>query len=117
MTGPWAWVPDFHLDTRCDSSIVKLSGDIQLVKRECRQVEKSFQELFSTLETVSKNLDVKVTQLLEKIEASTSEHTSNLKMVQGDYRHEMNLLEFKYRKFNIRILTEPQRNTNSQHNP
>lgn len=36
-----------------------------------------------------------VTQLLGKIEASTSEHTSNLKMVQGDYRHEMNLLEFK----------------------
>ncbi|XP_040584993.1 protein FAM81B isoform X2 [Mesocricetus auratus] len=45
---------------RCDSSIVKLSGDIQSIRHECRQVEKSIQELFSALETVSKNLDVKV---------------------------------------------------------
>ncbi|KAI2538261.1 FAM81B isoform 2, partial [Pan troglodytes] len=36
-----------------------------------------------------------VMQLLGKIETASSEQTSNLKMVQGDYRHEMNLLEFK----------------------
>nr|XP_048280342.1 protein FAM81B isoform X1 [Myodes glareolus] len=95
---------------RCDSSIVKLSGDIQLIRHECRQVEKSLQELFSALETVSKNLDVKVMQLLGKIEASTSEHTSNLKMVQGDYRHEMNLLEFKFNSLSTNVYEEIENN-------
>ncbi|XP_012577319.1 PREDICTED: protein FAM81B isoform X3 [Condylura cristata] len=80
---------------RCDSSIVKLSGDIYFIRHEHRRVEKTIQELLSALETVSKNLDMKVTQLLGKIEASSSEQASNIKMVQGDYRHEINLLEFK----------------------
>ncbi|XP_030179233.1 protein FAM81B [Lynx canadensis] len=100
---------------RCDSSIVKLSGDIQFIRHEHRKIEKTIQNFMSALETVSKNLDMKLTpfflahpsypvvlnnlevmQLLGKIEASGSEQTSNLKMVQGDYRHEMNLLEFKF---------------------
>ncbi|XP_025779624.1 protein FAM81B [Puma concolor] len=81
---------------RCDSSIVKLSGDIQFIRHEHRKIEKTIQNFMSALETVSKNLDMKVMQLLGKIEASGSEQTSNLKMVQGDYRHEMNLLEFKF---------------------
>lgn len=95
---------------RCDSSIVKLSGDIQLIRHECRQVEKSFQDLFSALETLSKNLDVKVMQLLGKIEASSSEHTSNLKIVQGDYRHEMNLLEFKFSSLSTNVYEEIENN-------
>ncbi|CAO2593150.1 Protein FAM81B, partial [Lemmus lemmus] len=95
---------------RCDSSIVKLSGDIQFIRHECRQVEKSLQELFSALETVSKNVDVKVMQLLGKIEASTSEHTSNLKMVQGDYQHEMNLLEFKFNSLSTNVYEEIENN-------
>ncbi|KAH0505674.1 Protein FAM81B [Microtus ochrogaster] len=95
---------------RCDSSIVKLSGDIQLIRHECRQVEKSFQDLFSALETLSKNLDVKVMQLFGKIEASSSEHTSNLKIVQGDYRHEMNLLEFKFNSLSTNVYEEIENN-------
>ncbi|XP_013205105.1 protein FAM81B [Microtus ochrogaster] len=101
---------DIHLGTRCDSSIVKLSGDIQLIRHECRQVEKSFQDLFSALETLSKNLDVKVMQLFGKIEASSSEHTSNLKIVQGDYRHEMNLLEFKFNSLSTNVYEEIENN-------
>uniref|UniRef100_A0A8C0N7S7 Family with sequence similarity 81 member B n=2 Tax=Canis lupus familiaris TaxID=9615 RepID=A0A8C0N7S7_CANLF len=81
---------------RCDSSIVKLSGDIHFIRHEHRKIEKTIQDFMSALETVSKNLDMKVIQLLGKIEASSSEQISNLKMVQGDYRHEMNLLEFKF---------------------
>ncbi|XP_006867941.1 PREDICTED: protein FAM81B [Chrysochloris asiatica] len=81
---------------RCDSNIVKISGDIHFIRHEYRQIEKATQELMSALETVSKNLDMKVMQLLGKIEASSSEQTSNLKMVQGDYRHEINILEFKF---------------------
>ncbi|XP_027257681.2 protein FAM81B isoform X2 [Cricetulus griseus] len=95
---------------RCDSSIVKLSGDIQFIRHEYRQLEKSVQELFSALETVSKNMDMKVTQLLGKIEASTSEHTSNLKMVQGDNQHEMNLLEYKFNLLSTNVYEEVENN-------
>ncbi|XP_055460014.1 protein FAM81B [Psammomys obesus] len=95
---------------RCDSSIVKLSGDIQCIRQECRQVEKSVQELVSSLHTISKNLDMKVMQLLGKIESSTSEHTSNLKMVQGDYQHEMNLLEFRFNSLSTNLYEEIENN-------
>nr|XP_010947862.1 PREDICTED: protein FAM81B [Camelus bactrianus] len=91
---------------RCDSSIIKLSGDIHFIRHEHQQLEKRIQELMSALETVSKNLDMKVTQLLGKIEASSSEQTSNLKMVQGDYRHEVNLLEFKFNSLSTNVYEE-----------
>ncbi|XP_012577318.1 PREDICTED: protein FAM81B isoform X2 [Condylura cristata] len=91
---------------RCDSSIVKLSGDIYFIRHEHRRVEKTIQELLSALETVSKNLDMKVTQLLGKIEASSSEQASNIKMVQGDYRHEINLLEFKFNSLSNNLCEE-----------
>ncbi|XP_032259440.1 protein FAM81B [Phoca vitulina] len=91
---------------RCDSSIVKLSGDIHFIRHEHQKAEKSIQDFMSALETVSKNLDVKVMQLLGKIEASSSEQTSNLKMVQGDYRHEINLLEFKFNSLSNNLYEE-----------
>ncbi|KAG8504337.1 Protein FAM81B, partial [Galemys pyrenaicus] len=91
---------------RCDSSIVKLSGDIHFIRHEHRRLEKAIQELLSALETVSKNLDMKVTQLLGKIEASISEQTSNLKMVQGDYRHEINLLDLKFNSLSNNLCEE-----------
>ncbi|XP_014399424.1 PREDICTED: protein FAM81B [Myotis brandtii] len=98
---------------RCDASIVKLSGDIHFIRHEYRQIEKTIQELISSLETVSKNLDMKVMQLLGKIEASNSEQTSNLKMVQGDYRLEMNLLEFKLNSLANNLYEEVEKNQKS----
>nr|XP_044989327.1 protein FAM81B [Jaculus jaculus] len=95
---------------RCDSSIVKLSGDIQFIRHEYRQIERAVQELVSALETVSKNLDMKVMQLVGKIDASTSEQTSNLKMVQGDYQHELNLLEFKFNSLSSNVFEELENN-------
>ncbi|XP_059547838.1 protein FAM81B, partial [Myotis daubentonii] len=95
---------------RCDASIVKLSGDIHFIRHEYRQIEKTIQELISSLETVSKNLDMKVMQLLGKIETSNSEQTSNLKMVQGDYRLEMNLLEFKLNSLANNLYEEVEKN-------
>ncbi|XP_055968385.1 protein FAM81B [Sorex fumeus] len=91
---------------RCDSSIMKLSGDIHLIRQEHQQVEKAIQELLAAIETVSKNLDVKVLHLLGKIESSHSEQTSNLKIVQGDYRHEMNLLELKFNALSNNVYEE-----------
>ncbi|KAM5257696.1 protein FAM81B isoform 2-T2 [Hipposideros larvatus] len=95
---------------RCDSSIVKLSGDVHFIRHEHQQIEKTIQELMSALETVSKNLDMKVMQLLGKMEASSSEQISNLKMVQGNYRHEMNLLEFKFNSLSNNLYEEVETN-------
>uniref|UniRef100_H0WP69 Family with sequence similarity 81 member B n=2 Tax=Otolemur garnettii TaxID=30611 RepID=H0WP69_OTOGA len=95
---------------RCDSSIVKLSGDIQLIRYEYRQIDKAIQDLVPAIETVSKNLDMKVMQLLGKIETASSEQTSNLKMVQGDYRHEMDLLEFKFNSLSSNLYEEMDNN-------
>ncbi|XP_016015275.2 protein FAM81B [Rousettus aegyptiacus] len=95
---------------RCDSSIMKLSGDIHFIRHEHQQIEKTIKELVSALEIVSKNLDMKVMQLLGKIEVSNSEQISNLKMVQGDYRHEMNLLEFKFNSLSNNLYEEVENN-------
>ncbi|XP_039731050.1 protein FAM81B, partial [Pteropus medius] len=95
---------------RCDSSIMKLSEDIHFIRHEHQQIEKTIKELVSALEIVSKNLDMKVMQLLGKIEASNSEQISNLKMVQGDYRHEMNLLEFKFNSLSNNLYEEVENN-------
>ncbi|KAM7149411.1 protein FAM81B isoform 2-T2 [Molossus nigricans] len=95
---------------RCDASIVKLSGDINFIRHKYQHIEKTIQELMSSLETVSKNLDTKVIQLLGKIEASSSEQTSNLKMFQGDYRLEMNLLEFKFNSLSNNLYEEVEKN-------
>ncbi|XP_023417189.2 protein FAM81B [Cavia porcellus] len=95
---------------RCDSSIMKLSGDIHIIKQEHRQAEKAIQELASAIEMVSKSLDIKVTQLSGKMEASIFEQTSNLKMVQGDFRQEMNLLEFKFNSLSSRFYEEFENN-------
>ncbi|XP_049625104.1 protein FAM81B [Suncus etruscus] len=91
---------------RCDSSIMKLSSDIHFIRQEHHHVEKSIQELLPAIETVSKNLDVKVIQLLGKIESSNSEQTSNLKIIQGDYRHEMNLLELRFNTLSSNVYEE-----------
>ncbi|XP_033034992.1 protein FAM81B isoform X1 [Trachypithecus francoisi] len=117
---------------RCDSSIVKLSGDIHFFRQEYRQIEKAIQEFMPALETLSKNLDMKVLnhinnilekkknavsklhglvmQLLGKIETASSEQTSKLKTVQGDYRHEMNLLEFKFNSLSSNLYEEVENN-------
>lgn len=62
MFEPIDHATNFLLATRCDSSIVKLSGDVQFIRHEHQKIEKTIQDFVSALETVSKNLDVKVTE-------------------------------------------------------
>ncbi|XP_027694298.1 protein FAM81B [Vombatus ursinus] len=80
---------------RCDASLAKLSGDINVIRHEHQKVEKDIQTLKSILETFSKTIDVKVMQLLGRIDTYGVEQTSNLKAVQGDNHHELSLLNFK----------------------
>ncbi|KAM9095185.1 protein FAM81B isoform X1 [Sarcophilus harrisii] len=81
---------------RCDASLAKLSGDINVIRHEYQKVEKDIQALRSILEAFSKTVDVKVMQLLGRIDSYGMEQTSNLKAVQGDNNHELSLLNFKF---------------------
>ncbi|XP_036597675.1 protein FAM81B isoform X2 [Trichosurus vulpecula] len=80
---------------RCDASLAKLSGDINVIRHEYQKVEKDIQGLKSILQAFSKTVDVKVMQLLGRIDSYCVEQTSNLKAVQGDNNHELSLLNFK----------------------
>uniref|UniRef100_A0A8C3RLP5 Family with sequence similarity 81 member B n=1 Tax=Chelydra serpentina TaxID=8475 RepID=A0A8C3RLP5_CHESE len=80
---------------RCDASIAKLSGDINIIRHEIQRLEKEIGAIRSTSESYANNLEMKVMRLLDKIETSNSEQSSHLKTVQGDQHHELQLLDFK----------------------
>uniref|UniRef100_A0A8C8S911 Family with sequence similarity 81 member B n=1 Tax=Pelusios castaneus TaxID=367368 RepID=A0A8C8S911_9SAUR len=80
---------------RCDASIAKLSGDINIIRHEIQKLEKEIGGIHSTSESYANNLEMKVMRLLDKIETSNSEQSSHLKTVQGDQHHELQLLDFK----------------------
>ncbi|XP_072462205.1 protein FAM81B isoform X2 [Notamacropus eugenii] len=80
---------------RCDASLAKLSGEINVIRHEYQKVDKDIQGLKSILAAFSKTVDLRVTQLLGRIDTYGVEQTSNLKAVQGDNNHELSLLNFK----------------------
>ncbi|XP_042308311.1 protein FAM81B [Sceloporus undulatus] len=80
---------------RCDASIAKLSGDINIIRHEISKLEKEIQTNQSSLENYTNNVEMKVMQLLGKIETSNSEQSSNLKTIQGNQHHELQLLDLK----------------------
>ncbi|XP_075788233.1 protein FAM81B isoform X1 [Pelodiscus sinensis] len=80
---------------RCDASIAKLSGDINIIRHEIQKLEKEIGGVRSISESYANNLEMKVMRLLDKIEISNSEQNSHLKTVQGDQHHELQLLDFK----------------------
>ncbi|XP_060091664.1 protein FAM81B isoform X2 [Heteronotia binoei] len=84
---------------RCDASIAKLSGDTNTIRHEIQKQEREIQAIQSTLENYTNNVEMKVTQLLGKIETSNSEQNSHLKTVQGDHQHELQLLDLKINGF------------------
>ncbi|NWH16744.1 FA81B protein, partial [Grus americana] len=80
---------------RCEASIAKLSGDISIIRHEAQKTDKEIYGLHSALKNCVSDFEKKVMQLLGKIETSNSDHSSNLKTVQGDQHHELQLLDFK----------------------
>uniref|UniRef100_A0A8B9YXF5 Family with sequence similarity 81 member B n=1 Tax=Buteo japonicus TaxID=224669 RepID=A0A8B9YXF5_9AVES len=79
---------------RCEASIAKLSGDISIIRREAQKTDKEVYGLHSALKIYVGDFEKKVMQLLGKIETSNSDQSSNLKTVQGDQHHELQLLDF-----------------------
>ncbi|XP_066459099.1 protein FAM81B [Eleutherodactylus coqui] len=80
---------------RCDASITKLSGDVMTTKAELRAQEKEIHNISAALEAHMKELDMKVIQLIGKMETSISEQSNKAKSAQGEQRHEIQLLDFK----------------------
>ncbi|XP_010009134.1 PREDICTED: LOW QUALITY PROTEIN: protein FAM81B, partial [Nestor notabilis] len=80
---------------RCEASIAKLSGDISIIRHEAQKTDKEIYGLHSTLKNGVADFEKKVMQLLGKIETSNSDQSSNLKTVQGDQHHKLQLLDFK----------------------
>ncbi|KAM9214012.1 protein FAM81B [Leptosomus discolor] len=80
---------------RCEASIAKLSGDISVIRREAQKTDKEIYGLHHALKNCVGDFEKKVMQLLGKIETSNSDQSSNLKTVQGDQHHELQLLDFK----------------------
>ncbi|CAN0304516.1 unnamed protein product [Bubo scandiacus] len=81
--------------TRCEASVAKLAADISVIRREAQKTDKEVYGLHSALKNCAADFEKKVMQLLGKIEASNSDQSSNLKAVQGDQHHELQLLDFK----------------------
>ncbi|KAF7250657.1 Protein FAM81B [Varanus komodoensis] len=80
---------------RCDASIAKLSGDVNIIRHEISKQEREIHAIQTSLENYSNNLEMKVVQLLGKIETSNTEQDSNLKAIQGNQHHELQLLDLK----------------------
>ncbi|KAM6230023.1 protein FAM81B [Porphyrio hochstetteri] len=80
---------------RCEASIAKLSGDISILQHEAQKTDKEIYGLHAALKNCVSDFEKKVMQLLGKIETSNSDQSSNLKTVQGDQHHELQLLDFK----------------------
>ncbi|XP_055646969.1 protein FAM81B [Falco peregrinus] len=80
---------------RCEASIAKLSEDIRIIRCEAQKTDKEIYGLHSALKTCVGDFEKKVMQLLGKIETSNSDQSSNLKTVQGEQHHKLQLLDFK----------------------
>ncbi|OXB75711.1 UNVERIFIED_CONTAM: hypothetical protein H355_016228, partial [Colinus virginianus] len=80
---------------RCEASIAQLSADIRVVRHEVQKIDKEIYSLRSTLKNHGSSFEKMVMQLLGKLETSNSDQSSNLKTVQRDQHHELQLLDFK----------------------
>uniref|UniRef100_UPI00398E64A6 protein FAM81B n=1 Tax=Pristiophorus japonicus TaxID=55135 RepID=UPI00398E64A6 len=96
---------------RCDASISKLAGDASVTSSEIQKVKKEIQDATSSLEVQMKELEIKVMQLLSKIDSSKYEHNTKLKAARGEQQHELQLLDFKV----TAALTEVRAQIQNQH--
>nr|XP_033785094.1 protein FAM81B isoform X2 [Geotrypetes seraphini] len=84
---------------RCDATLLKLSGDISTIRQALQKQEREVYGLRSALEVYIKDLEVKVAQLIGKMENSISDQGSMTKVVQGVQHQELQHLDFKLTSF------------------
>ncbi|XP_069043634.1 protein FAM81B [Lepisosteus oculatus] len=80
---------------RCDASIAKLSGDVTAAGQEVHRLHKEILDVRAALDLRLKEMELKVTQVLEKVENSLAEQSSRMTATRGDQHHEIQLLELK----------------------
>ncbi|MBN3316772.1 ARSK Arylsulfatase, partial [Atractosteus spatula] len=80
---------------RCDASIAKLSGDVTAAGQEVHRLQKEILDVRAALDLRLKEMELKVTQVLEKVENSLAEQSSRMTATRGDQHHEIQLLELK----------------------
>ncbi|XP_078071544.1 protein FAM81B [Mustelus asterias] len=80
---------------RCDASTSKLAGDVSVTKSEIEKVNKEVQDTKSSLKVQMKELEIKVMQLLSKVDSSKCEHNTNLRTAREELQHELQRLDFK----------------------
>ncbi|XP_018416035.1 PREDICTED: protein FAM81B [Nanorana parkeri] len=80
---------------RCDASIAKLSGDLATTKQELQTQEKEIHSISAAVDAHVKELDLKVMQLLGKMETSIFDQNNKVKNAQGEQHHEIQLLDLK----------------------
>ncbi|XP_029428983.1 protein FAM81B [Rhinatrema bivittatum] len=84
---------------RCDASLLKLSVDTSTIKQELQKQEREIHGFRSALEIHIRDLELKVTQLIGKMENSISDQGCRVKMVQGVQNQELQRLGFKFASF------------------
>ncbi|XP_007243970.3 protein FAM81B [Astyanax mexicanus] len=80
---------------RCDASIAKLSGDVKAGEQEISQLLKEMGEMRCGIELRLKDLELKISQSLGRLEALQSEQTASQKSIRESLQKDIQQLEIK----------------------
>ncbi|KAK2911725.1 hypothetical protein Q8A67_003858 [Cirrhinus molitorella] len=80
---------------RCDASIAKLSSDVSAGRRDILKLQQEVSELHSGLELKLKDMELKLSQDVEKLEVSLSEKFISQRNAIGDLQKEIQRLDLK----------------------
>ncbi|XP_072922388.1 protein FAM81B isoform X1 [Hemitrygon akajei] len=80
---------------RCDASISKLAGDVNVNTTEIQKAKTEIQDAKSSLKLQMKELEAKVMQLLMKIDNSKQEQNTKVRTARAERHHQLQLLDLK----------------------
>ncbi|XP_072521390.1 protein FAM81B [Salminus brasiliensis] len=80
---------------RCDASIAKLSGDVKAGEQEISKLLQEMGEMRSGIELRLRDLELKISKSLGRLESSQSEQTASQKSTSGDLQRDIQHLEMK----------------------
>ncbi|XP_036455087.1 protein FAM81B [Colossoma macropomum] len=80
---------------RCDASIAQLSGDVKARELEIMKLQREVGEMRSGIELRLRDMDLKISQSLGRLEASQSEQTASQKNTTANLQRDIQQLETK----------------------